>query len=65
MTDSGLQFDFSYAPGTTFEQMIAFETAGELWSKYLTDDMTVNIHIEMTNILPDKVIRLTFPLTKE
>ena len=61
MEDSGLQFDFSYAPGTTFEQMVAFETAGELWSKYLTDNMTVNIHVEMTNALPDNVIGGALP----
>ena len=61
MTDSGLKFDFSYAPGTTFEQMVAFETAGQLWSKYISDDMTVNIHVEMTNALPYNVVGGALP----
>ena len=63
MTDlnSGLQFDFTYAPGTTSQQMLAFEAAGELWSNYISDNMTVNIHIEMTSVLPDNVIGGALP----
>lgn len=37
-----LNFNFSYAPGTTEEQMIGFEMAGNYWSNYLKDDVTVN-----------------------
>ena len=59
--DSGLQFDFSYAPETSIEQIVAFETAGMMWSDYLTDDMTVNIHVEMTNELPSNVVGGALP----
>ncbi|MEO1669777.1 MAG: NF038122 family metalloprotease [Cyanobacteria bacterium J06631_2] len=59
--DSGLQFDFSYGDGTSWEQMVAFETAGMMWSDYIKDDMTVNIHVEMTNTLPDNVIGGALP----
>lgn len=59
--DSGLQFDFSYAAGTSWEQIVAFETAGMMWSDYISDDMTVNIHVEMTNTLPDNVIGGALP----
>ena len=59
--ESGLQFDFSYAAGTSLEQMLAFETAGLMWSDYIKDDMTVNIHVEMTNALPDNVIGGALP----
>ena len=59
--ESGLQFDFTYAPGTSWEQMLAFETAGLMWSDYVKDDMTVNIHVEMTNTLPDNVIGGALP----
>ena len=59
--DSGLQFDFSYGEGTSWEQMLAFETAGMMWSDYISDDMTVNIHVEMTDTLPDNVIGGALP----
>ncbi|MEO1691830.1 MAG: NF038122 family metalloprotease, partial [Cyanobacteria bacterium J06631_6] len=59
--DSGLQFDFTFAEGTSSEQMLTFEIAGMMWSDYITDDMTVNIHVEMTNALPDNVIGGALP----
>ena len=59
--ESGLQFDFTYASGTSWSQMLAFETAGLMWSDYISDDMTVNIHVEMTNTLPDNVIGGALP----
>ncbi|MEL6931178.1 MAG: NF038122 family metalloprotease [Cyanobacteria bacterium J06600_6] len=59
--DSGLQFDFSFAAGTSSEQMLAFEIAGMMWSDYITDDMTVNIHVEMTDELPENVIGGALP----
>jgi hypothetical protein len=49
-------FDFSYAPGTTQEQILGFEMAGQIWSSYFTDNVTVNIHVEMSNQLPTNVI---------
>jgi hypothetical protein len=51
-----VQFNFTYAPNTTIEQMVGFEMAGKIWSNYLTDDVTVNIHVEMVNDLPENVI---------
>jgi hypothetical protein len=51
-----LQFNFTYAPNTTVEQMVGFEMAGRIWSNYLTDDVTVNIHVEMVNELPDDIV---------
>ena len=56
-----VQFDFSYAPGTSLEQRLAFEMAGNIWSSYLTDNMTVEIHVEMTDLLPDNVIGGALP----
>ncbi len=50
-----MNFAFTYGSGTTLEQVIAFETAGRLWSTYLTDDVTVNIHIEPSSTLPTGV----------
>ncbi|RMF28185.1 MAG: hypothetical protein D6756_00615 [Cyanobacteria bacterium J083] len=58
---NALTFDFSYAPGTTLEQMIGFETAGQIWSSYLEDDVTVRIHVEMSNTLPENVIGGALP----
>lgn len=47
-----MQFSFTYAPGTSLDQMIGFETAGRLWASHLTDNVTVNIYVEPTNTLP-------------
>ena len=32
-----VNFNFSYASGTTLQQMIGFEMAGRVWSSYLID----------------------------
>ncbi|MBW4616618.1 MAG: NF038122 family metalloprotease [Desmonostoc vinosum HA7617-LM4] len=56
-----LQFNFTYAPGTSFEQMLGYEMAGKYWSNYLTDDVTLNIFIETTNMLPTNVIGGAIP----
>lgn len=47
-----MNFSFSYAPETSLSQMIGFETAGRLWSSYLTDNVRINIYVEPTNTLP-------------
>lgn len=63
--ESGTQFDFSYAPGVTDEQISGFEMAGEIWSQHLTDNVTVNIYVEMTNQLPENVIGGALPGMKK
>jgi hypothetical protein len=55
------QFDFSFAPGTSLEQIIGFEMAGEIWSHYLKDDVTLNIYVETTSQLPENVIGGALP----
>jgi hypothetical protein len=47
-----MNFNFTYAPSTTLEQMVAFETAGRFWATQLTDNVTVNIYVEPTDTLP-------------
>ncbi|MGL5074618.1 MAG: NF038122 family metalloprotease, partial [Waterburya sp.] len=61
----GTQFEFSFAPGTTAEQIIGFEMAGEIWSHYLKDDVTINIYVETTNQLPANVIGGALPGMKK
>lgn len=62
-----VQFNFSYqtssdgSPGVSSEQMTAFEVAGRIWSTYLNDDVTVNVHIGMSNSLPTNVIGGALP----
>ncbi|MEB3210183.1 MAG: NF038122 family metalloprotease [Leptolyngbyaceae bacterium] len=41
--------------------MIAFETAGYIWSQYLTDDIEVNVHIGISSDLPENVIGGALP----
>ncbi|MGL5942942.1 MAG: NF038122 family metalloprotease [Waterburya sp.] len=61
----GTQFEFSYAPGTTAEQIIGFEMAGEFWSHYLKDNVTMNFHVEMTDYLPENVIGGALPAIQD
>ena len=42
-----MQFNFSYAQGVSQTQMAAFEMAGKIWSSYLTDDVTINIAVDV------------------
>lgn len=56
-----LQFNFSYEKGTSYEQMLGFEIAGNVWSSYLTDDATVNIHIGSSGSLPQNVVGGALP----
>ncbi len=54
-------FNFTYAPGTTLDQMIGYEMAGQYWSNYLANDVTLNFFIEPTNALPTNVIGGSIP----
>ena len=54
-------FNFTYAPGTSLEQMLGFEMAGMYWSNYLDDDVTINLFIETTDQLPENVIGGALP----
>lgn len=58
---NALSFNFSYAQGTTLEQMVGFEMAGGIWSSHLSDNASVNVYIEMTNELPTNVIGGALP----
>ena len=63
--NGGTQFDFTYAPGTSQEQILGFEMAGEIWSSYLNDDVTIRIHVESTSELPDEVVGAALPGKKQ
>ena len=56
-----LTFNFSYEDGTSIDQIQAFKAAGDVWSSYLTDDITVNLHVQMTNTLPTNVVGGALP----
>ena len=61
--ESGVEFNFSFAPGITEEQIIGIELAGEMWSNYLDDtQQIINLHVEIgSDLLPDNVIGGSFP----
>ncbi|MFK8186094.1 MAG: NF038122 family metalloprotease [Phormidesmis sp.] len=40
-----VQFNFTYDPSISLEQRVGFELASMIWSSYLTDDVTINLHI--------------------
>ncbi|WP_019505489.1 NF038122 family metalloprotease [Pleurocapsa sp. PCC 7319] len=65
--ETGVDFNFSFAPGITDEQILGFEIAGEIWSQHLADsyqgkDLEINIYVEATDeLLPDNVVGGAFP----
>jgi len=71
MTDvGGVDFNFSFAPGATDEQILGFELAGDVWSQYLTDtykgeDLDINLYVEIgDDSLPENIIGGAFPNIK-
>ncbi|KAM3113982.1 NF038122 family metalloprotease [Phormidesmis sp. 146-33] len=54
-------FNFTYAPGTSLEQMLGFEMAGGIWASHLSDNATINIHMEVTDQLPSGVVGGALP----
>ena len=66
-TNTGVEFNFSFAEGATDEQILGFELAGEIWSQYLVDtykgkNLEINIHVEIgDDLLPDNIIGGAFP----
>ncbi|MFK8185041.1 MAG: NF038122 family metalloprotease [Phormidesmis sp.] len=40
-----VQFNFTYDPSISLEQRVGFELAAMVWSSYLEDDVTINLHI--------------------
>lgn len=57
----GTEFNFTYAPGVSFEQIMGFELAGQFWSNYFNDNVSINIFVEMTDSLPENVIGGALP----
>ncbi|MEM8831010.1 MAG: NF038122 family metalloprotease [Cyanobacteria bacterium P01_G01_bin.19] len=66
-TNIGVEFNFSYAPGVTDDQILGFEIAGDIVSQHLADsfkgkNLEINIHVDKTNeYLPDDVVGASFP----
>ncbi|MEO1621667.1 MAG: NF038122 family metalloprotease, partial [Cyanobacteria bacterium J06632_3] len=60
-----VQFNFTYDPGISLEQRIGFELAAQIWSSYLTDDITVNLHIVSTDHIEGNAIGGAIPLFHE
>ena len=56
-----VSFNFSYDQGTTLEQIVGFEMAGNIWSSYLTDDVTLNLHVGVSSDLPGKAVGGALP----
>jgi hypothetical protein len=54
-------FNFTFDPGTTVQQMLGMEMAGRIWDRYLTDNVTLNIHVGVTGGLASNVIGGALP----
>jgi hypothetical protein len=53
--------NFSYAPGTSLEQMIGMEMAGGIWSSHLSDNVSINIYSQTDDSLPKNAIGGALP----
>ena len=51
----------TYADGTTLEQVIAFEVAAKIWESHLDDNVTINIHAEVTDELEADILGGALP----
>ncbi|MBP0006717.1 MAG: NF038122 family metalloprotease [Cyanobacteria bacterium SBC] len=56
-----ISFHFDYAPNTTLDQVLGFEMAAAVWSDYLSDDVTVNLYVNIVDDLPEGVIGGALP----
>lgn len=56
-----MNIELSFAPGTSLQQMIAFEVAAQAWESHLGDEVTVNLHVGMTDALPNNVMGGALP----
>lgn len=56
-----VNFNFSYGKGTSLEQMVGFEMAGNMWSSYLTDNVTLNLHVGVSSDLPGNAVGGALP----
>lgn len=54
-------FNFSFDPGTTLQQMVGFEMAGRYWSAFLNDNTSLNIHVGVSSELGRNVIGGALP----
>ena len=54
-------FNFSFDPGTSIQQMTGFQIAGQIWSTYLKDNTTLNIHVGVSSSLPKNIIGGALP----
>ncbi len=51
-----MQFNFSYAPGLSLDQIKGFELAGKIWASYLKDNVTINIAVDIQQDFPGNAI---------
>ena len=56
-----VNFNFNFDSGTSLQQMVGFETAGRIWSSYLTDNITVNLQVGVSSSLGSNVIGGALP----
>ncbi|MEM6451907.1 MAG: NF038122 family metalloprotease, partial [Cyanobacteria bacterium P01_D01_bin.105] len=49
-----VKFGFTYDPSISLEQRVGFELAAMIWSSYLTDEVTINLHIGSSSSLGEE-----------
>ncbi|MEB3356066.1 MAG: NF038122 family metalloprotease, partial [Synechococcales bacterium] len=55
------EINLSFQPGTPLKYITIFEAAGRVWSTYLADNVTINVHVDVTSSLPQNVIGGALP----
>ena len=56
-----LTINYSFEPGVTLNQVVAFEMAARIWSEYIQDEITLDIHVGLTDQLAPNVLGGAIP----
>ncbi|MFK8184814.1 MAG: NF038122 family metalloprotease [Phormidesmis sp.] len=57
-----VSFNFTFDAAVSLEQRVAFELAARIWGAYLTDDVSVNLHIASTDGLNGDAVGGAIPI---
>nr|MDJ0619957.1 NF038122 family metalloprotease [Calothrix sp. MO_192.B10] len=58
-------FNYQYSLDMSIEEMLSFELAGLIWGQYITDDIQININVDLSNSLGENVIGGALPVMHE
>ena len=55
------KFNITYGDDMSWDGMVGFEIAADIWSRFLQDDVKINIHVQTSDELPEQVVGGALP----